>query len=71
MSGIFVAQEDGDNAMIKSREPIPTVAFIDDYCAYYSWPAHVLFSVVHLDPHREVFVDDGLNDSINDRPDWC
>jgi hypothetical protein len=71
MSGIFVVQEEGDNAMTKLREPIPTVAFVDDYWAYSSWPVHVLFSVVHLDPHWEIFVGDGLNDSINDRSDRC
>jgi SRSO17 transposase len=32
--GDFVKQE-GDTAMTKAREPAPTVAFIDDYCAHY------------------------------------
>ena len=35
MSIIFVVEEAGDNAMTKPREPLPTVAFIDDYCAHY------------------------------------
>src|SRR5258708_26926679 len=32
--GIF-ASEEGDPAMTKPREPTPTVAFVDDYCAHY------------------------------------
>ena len=35
MSVIFVVLEEGENAMTKPREPTPTVAFIDDYCAHY------------------------------------
>src|SRR5690242_16011833 len=27
--------EEGDPAMTKARDPVPTVAFIDDYCAHY------------------------------------
>ncbi len=32
--GIFV-KEEGDTAMTKPREPTPTVAFVDTYCAPY------------------------------------
>src|SRR5260370_36592628 len=28
-------EEEGDPAMTKPREPIPTVAFVDDYCTHY------------------------------------
>jgi SRSO17 transposase len=35
MSVIFIVEEEGDNAMTKPRDPTPTVAFIDDYCAHY------------------------------------
>ena len=33
--GVIFVSEEGDPAMTKAREPTPTVAFVDDYCAHY------------------------------------
>src|SRR5260221_3522 len=32
---VHFIQQEAESAMTKAREPVPTVAFIDDYCAHY------------------------------------
>src|SRR5258708_14804076 len=34
-TGVIFVEEEGEHAMTKPREPTPTVAFVDDYCAPY------------------------------------